>query len=129
MHANTASDVPARLIALGSLANLTPEAVAVQAVSALDAVVHVVREGGLRRVAEVAVLGMADGRLEASVAMRAVREASGCWDLAPGPAWARLAQRLDALVGAGERRPIDLEASARGRLAAAGPTAGHGAGR
>lgn len=129
VHANTASDVPARLIALGSLANLTPEAVAVQAVSALDAVVHVVREGGLRRVAEVAVLGMADGRLEASVAMRAVREASGCWDLAPGPAWARLAQRLDALVGAGERRPIDLEASARGRLAAAGPTAGHGAGR
>lgn len=99
VHANTATDVPARLVALGSLAHLTPEAVAVQAVSALDAVVHVVREGGLRRVAEIAVLVVVEGRLEAPVAMSAVQDASGGWDLAPGPAWGRLAQRLDALVG------------------------------
>lgn len=96
VHANTASDVPARLAALGSLAGLTPEAVAVQAVSALDAIVHVVREGGGRRVAEIAVLTLADGRLAAPVAMRGAPQRDGGWDLAPGPAWSALARVLDA---------------------------------
>ncbi|WP_434081577.1 ATPase, T2SS/T4P/T4SS family [Sanguibacter sp. Z1732] len=40
VHANAAGDVPARLVALGSLAGLDPAAVAVQAASALDAIVH-----------------------------------------------------------------------------------------
>lgn len=103
VHANTASDVPARLVALGSLAGLTPGAVAVQAVSALDAVVHVVREGGLRRVAEVAVPVLVDGRFEAPVALHGARAVDGSWDLTPGPAWSRLALRLDAL---GERGSV-----------------------
>lgn len=48
IHASSASAVPARLAAMGALAGLTPEAVAVQAASALDLVVHMSREGGRR---------------------------------------------------------------------------------
>lgn len=43
LHANSASDVPARLAAMGSLAGMTPQAVALQAVSAVDAVLHIER--------------------------------------------------------------------------------------
>ena len=43
MHANWLDDVPARLEALGALAGLVDEALARQAVSAFDAVLHVAR--------------------------------------------------------------------------------------
>ena len=43
LHANSPADVPARLTALGALAGLDETAVAAQAVSALDAVVHLRR--------------------------------------------------------------------------------------
>ena len=56
VHANAAADVPARLEALGALAGLAREAVATQAASALQAVVHVTREEGLRRVHSVSVV-------------------------------------------------------------------------
>lgn len=56
VHANSAADVPARLEALGALAGLPREALAAQAAAALHAVVHVRRDGGRRRVAEVHVL-------------------------------------------------------------------------
>ena len=45
LHANSPADVPARLTALGALAGLDETAVAAQAVSALDAVVHLRRTG------------------------------------------------------------------------------------
>src|SRR5665647_3751539 len=44
VHANALADLPARLAALGALAGMTPAAVAAQAVSALDAVVHLRRD-------------------------------------------------------------------------------------
>lgn len=53
VHANALADVPARLAALGALAGMSPQAVAAQAVSALDAVVHLRRDGGRRYVAQV----------------------------------------------------------------------------
>lgn len=43
LHANSPGDVPARLTALGALAGLSEQAVAAQAASALDAVVHLRR--------------------------------------------------------------------------------------
>ena len=49
MHANSLADVPARLEALGALAGMTPDAVARQAVSAFDAVLHVARSDAGRR--------------------------------------------------------------------------------
>jgi pilus assembly protein CpaF len=43
LHANSLEDVPARLEALGALAGMTPEAVARQAVSAIEVVLHLGR--------------------------------------------------------------------------------------
>jgi len=64
IHANSLADVPARLEALGALAGLGPEAVARQAASALDAVVHVERGARGRRVAAIGrPVIAADGRL------------------------------------------------------------------
>jgi pilus assembly protein CpaF len=51
LHANSMDDVPARLEALGALAGLDPSAVARQAVSAFDLVVHLERVDGVRRIA------------------------------------------------------------------------------
>ena len=54
VHANSASDVMARLEALGTLAGLSPAAVRTQALAAIDAVVHLERVDGRRRVSEIA---------------------------------------------------------------------------
>ena len=53
LHANSLDDVPARLEALGALAGLSPWAVARQAVSAFDAVLHLHRRGSSRTVSDV----------------------------------------------------------------------------
>ncbi len=56
VHANSAGHVPARLEALGALGGLGRPALHAQLASALDAVIHVVRdEHGRRRLGEVAV--------------------------------------------------------------------------
>lgn len=68
LHANAVADVPARLEALGALAGMTPRAVAAQAASALDVVVHLRRSRGHRYVAEVGtVSGGSDGLVVESV--------------------------------------------------------------
>lgn len=54
LHANSAVDVPARL---------TPQALNLQAASALDAVIHLERQQGLRRLRSLAVLWRQDGEL------------------------------------------------------------------
>ncbi|MEE6281518.1 TadA family conjugal transfer-associated ATPase [Georgenia sp. MJ170] len=95
VHANTSADVPARLVALGSLAGLDEHGVAVQAASALDAVVHLVRDDdGRRRLAEVAVLGREGGELHCEPALTVRRDGT----VTQGPAWPGLAVRLDSLA-------------------------------
>lgn len=76
VHANTAADVPARLAGLALAAGLPLAAVHSQLLSALDVVVHCVRErDGRRRVVELAVLRPGGG---GPVAVPAVRfEADG----------------------------------------------------
>lgn len=97
VHANTAADVPSRLTALGALAGMDAVTVASQAVSALDAVLHLRRQGGVRWLSEVAVLEHdSSGRLISSSAARI--EAPG-GRLLSGPAWNRLARRLEAAPG------------------------------
>jgi len=68
LHANSAGDVPARLEALAALAGLGREALHSQLASGLRLVVHLARApgGGVRRVAEVAVLGRAADGLVAA---------------------------------------------------------------
>ena len=58
LHANGLADVPARLEALGAVAGLTPGALARQAVSAVDAVLHVERRDGRRRLAQIGSLAL-----------------------------------------------------------------------
>jgi pilus assembly protein CpaF len=93
VHANAATDVPARLTALGALAGMAAATVAAQAVSALDAIVHLRRDGACRRLAEVAVLEV-DGAGRLLSRLAATADARG--DLVAGPAWDVLARRLEA---------------------------------
>lgn len=102
LHANAAADVPARLIALGALAGLSESAVALHAAAAFDAVVHVERQKGVRRVATIASLEAVEGRLCATPALHIGLDGS----LARGPAWAALvalvenrAARIGTAVG------------------------------
>lgn len=113
IHANSAADVPARLAALGVLAGMSIEAVALQAASALDAVIHVDRGIGGRLVSEIGVVALREGRLAVIPAL-VVRPAPPSDTGAPGggvpallpsagPAWPELAARLglDPLPPAG----------------------------
>ncbi|MDQ0767735.1 pilus assembly protein CpaF [Pseudarthrobacter defluvii] len=86
IHANTAAAVPARLNALGALAGLGPEAVRLQAASALDVVIHVGRTPRGREVLCIGLIGEGAGGLTVVPAL----EQSGT----PGPAWPALAARL-----------------------------------
>jgi pilus assembly protein CpaF len=63
LHANSLADVPARLEALGALGGMPERALARQAVSAIGLVIHVERDGALRRVADFGRLVESEGRL------------------------------------------------------------------
>lgn len=85
LHANAAADVPARIAALGMMAGLSREAVAVQFEAAVRVVVHVHRgRDGMRRVSEIAVVE--PGTVRTAVSFDAVTHHYG-------PAWDQL-QRL-----------------------------------
>lgn len=57
IHANRAGDVPARLVALGSLAGMSEKMVCAQSLAALDAIIHLGRRpNGRRLVDEIAVI-------------------------------------------------------------------------
>ena len=58
LHANSLADVPARLEALGALAGLNAAAIARQAVSAIDAILHIERVDGHRRLAQLGHLAI-----------------------------------------------------------------------
>jgi pilus assembly protein CpaF len=68
LHANSLADVPARLEALGALAGLDADALARQAVSAIDAVLHVERIDGTRRITARGALALdRRGRLTVAI--------------------------------------------------------------
>jgi pilus assembly protein CpaF len=92
IHANSASDVPTRMEALGVAAGLSREALHSQLASALHVVVHIVRpRQGPRQVREIAVLRPdADGLVCCESAV--VFDAAGAAVAGPG------ARRLEHLV-------------------------------
>jgi pilus assembly protein CpaF len=61
LHANSLDDVPSRLEALGSLAGMSPETVARQAVSAIGLVLHLERRGPNRLLDAVGRFGIDSG--------------------------------------------------------------------
>lgn len=89
LHANAVADVPARLEALGALAGMTPQAVAAQAFSALDAVIHLRRDRGLRYVAQIGEVARGGGALQVRAALEVDPDAR----VRPGPAWPGFANR------------------------------------
>jgi pilus assembly protein CpaF len=119
IHANSAADVPARLAGLGVLAGMSTEAVALQASSALDVVVHVDRGANGRFVSQIGVVALRGGRLAVlpALTVRPVEPfgAGGREEtegpvpakglLSTGDAWPELAQRLgmDPAMSEGSR--------------------------
>ncbi|MEE1621351.1 TadA family conjugal transfer-associated ATPase [Zafaria sp. J156] len=90
LHASAAAAVPARLAAMGALAGLSPAAVAVQAGSAIDLVVHMERSGGRRRPVGIGLLEPAgDGLAIESAWQEGPGGVAG-----PGPAAGRLGDLL-----------------------------------
>lgn len=98
VHANGARDIPARLAAMGALAGLGVEAVALQAASALDVVIHLERGPSGRRVAEIAMVALNSGTLCVVPAVSVADRANGR-QVSYGPGWEQL-QRL--VEGAGD---------------------------
>ena len=91
IHANAPADVIARLEALGALAGLGPDAVRSQASSALDLVLHVVRDGPARRLSSIAAVMRTPG---GPVVVPALDWSGGDAAPMPGPAWPALSKRL-----------------------------------
>jgi pilus assembly protein CpaF len=89
IHANTASAVPARIVALGALAGLGQEAVRLQVASALEAVIHVDRTPAGRKVSCVGVLQEGSA---GQIVVPALELRGG--SMVSGPAWPVLAERL-----------------------------------
>lgn len=89
IHANAATSVPARLTALGALAGLGPDAVRLQAASALDLVVHVQRSRSGRHVGCVGLLQDGPGGLSVVPALE-----DGRGRVTTGPGWESLCGRL-----------------------------------
>ncbi|MBE1876943.1 TadA family conjugal transfer-associated ATPase [Myceligenerans pegani] len=92
LHANAVAVVPARLEALAALAGMPREAVAAQAAGALDVVLHLRRERGVRFLAEIGVVGR-DERGELVVRPAAWWDGRGAVELDP-PVWRELAGRF-----------------------------------
>ena len=81
VHANSPRDVPARFDALGALAGMPHDAVQRQLATALQAVVHVARVGGRRRVASMSILRWAGGAVVCEPALDTVSRVEGPgWD-------------------------------------------------
>jgi pilus assembly protein CpaF len=87
LHANSAADVPARLVALGALAGLPAAAVTSLAASAIDVVVQLRRRAdGQRAVAEIGLLQRSGDHLVVECAWSAIGGTA--------PAAARMVRRL-----------------------------------
>jgi pilus assembly protein CpaF len=92
VHANSATDVPARLEALGAVGGLPAPALHSQAIAALDVVLHLHRgRDGVRRLTEVSVVEDDGGRLVTSAVFAGADAARRA-----GPGIGRLQQLLAA---------------------------------
>jgi pilus assembly protein CpaF len=92
VHANEAAAVPARLEALAAAAGMRRDALHAQLAAGIDAVVHLDREDGVRRVTGVAVPRRAQDGIVRLV--RAVRFRAG--QVVVGPAYEQLGALLEA---------------------------------
>ena len=94
VHANAVEHVPARLEALAALAGMPRDAVAAQAVAAVDVVLHVRRAGGSRFVEAVGVVGRGGDGFEVRAAARWT--GAGVVEVTDREAWAGVLRRWGA---------------------------------
>ncbi len=105
VHANAAADVPVRIEALALAAGLPRAAIGAQLCTAFDVVLHLRRDGPLRRLSEVGVVSRAaDGSGRVLVALTALGDRQ-----ARGDGWEQLASRwpgawLEGMAGPGRSR-------------------------
>ncbi len=92
LHANSATDVPARIEALAAAAGLPRDAAHSQLASALDVVVHMSRARDGRR--QVTHIGLPERAAAGHVSMASAVEFGADGRVRRGPASARLAERL-----------------------------------
>lgn len=92
IHANSSTDVPARLEALGVLGGLDASAVTTQVVAGLRLVLHISRHRSHRWLSEVALLERDRGT------GRLVSEVVATWDGRNAPSFSTGWRRLDALL-------------------------------
>ena len=83
LHADGIDRVPARLIALGMLAGLDAHTLTMLAEGAFDVMLHLERQHGRRRIAQIGCLGMRDGVLSGDVV--ALWDGEGA--MMPCPRW------------------------------------------
>lgn len=91
LHANSAESVPARLAALGALAAMSPDAVARQAATAIQVVIHLDRGPAGRRVGQLGLLELTESGMAVVPAMTV--DASGL--VTTTPRWEVLRHALD----------------------------------
>jgi pilus assembly protein CpaF len=92
LHANDVADVPARLEALGALAGLDRDAVHAQVAGALQVVLHLRRDGAVRRLVQVGVVDRDGDRVRVLPALVAdAADPSGAG--VRGPGWTLLHER------------------------------------
>ncbi len=94
LHANSASDVPARIEALAAAAGLPRDAAHSQLAAALDVVIHVARAPGGRR--HVAQIGVPERAVDGTVRLVAALTFDADGRMTRGPAAAALAARFEA---------------------------------
>jgi len=97
VHANAVEDVPARLAALAALAGMSEDALAAQAASGVDAVVHLRRDGGRRYVAQLGRVR----RGSAGLVVEQVLGVAAAGTLTTGSGWADFAARWGIVRGGG----------------------------
>lgn len=100
IHANSANAVPARLMALGALAAMSPEEVARQATTAIQVVIHLERGATGRRVEQVGMLEPTEAGMAVLPAVTV--DASG--DVTTTSRWPALRRLLDSDAGSPSRR-------------------------
>lgn len=93
IHANAATAVPARLTALGALAGLSADGIRLQAISALDLVVHLERTPTGRAVSCLGLVVDGPGGLAVQPALTITGTVNGGVPV-PGSGWPALAERL-----------------------------------
>ncbi len=94
LHANAPADVPARLAALGALAGMDARATDLHAAAAFQAVVHLDKTAAGRRVTDVSVPRLADGRRGTRLRIDAALALRDDGGVARGPGWPELAALL-----------------------------------